>query len=106
GPVTLALYKVPHHAGKLLLADQWTDHGAFVAGSAQLHDVGHVRDSFDDPLVDAALSEDARPAHTGLPRVDEGAERSHRDGQVEVGVVEDHDRGFAAQVEGDLVKVA
>src|SRR6202044_3025075 len=59
-----------------------------------------------DPLVDAALGEDARPAYTGLPRVDEGAERSHRDGQVEVGVVEDHHRCLAAEFGGDLVEFA
>jgi hypothetical protein len=60
--------------------------------AAELQVVRDVRDALHNLLVDVALGEDARAAHTGLPGVHEGAEGRHGAGRVQVGVIEDDDR--------------
>lgn len=92
--VGLSLVDESHDAAGLLGADQRTDQAALLLRPAQRYGVRELGATFHEPVVDTALNEDARPAHAGLAGMHEGTETRHRDGRVQVRVVENQDGGF------------
>ena len=83
----------------LALGDERPDLGGGVGGIADLHGADRGRERLVDLGLAAAGHEDAGLGEAGLAVVHDGAGEQHRDGLVEVGVVE-HDGGrLAAELE-------
>ena len=97
---------VAEHLLVLLGGDQRPHLGVGVEPLADLDLPGLVGDPLDDLVIDLALDVQARARAAALALVEEDAVGRTRDRDLQVGVLEEHLRALAAQLERDLLQVA
>ncbi|ABA49037.1 hypothetical protein BURPS1710b_1050 [Burkholderia pseudomallei 1710b] len=82
-----------------LRVDHRAEHDGPVARIAQRQRRGLVGELRDERVGDPLVDDDPLGRHADLPGIRERAERSRRDGRVEIGVVEHDERRLAAELE-------
>ena len=86
------------------LGDQRAHGDGLVEGVAEDDALGALGEAVEEGVVEAALDEDAGGVGADLAGGVEVAEHGAADGRLEVGVVEDQQRGLAAELEGDRLE--